>query len=417
MDSNYRLKKYKYKWIIFLISPLLSIVFSFKNLRVKDTVNLVWAFVAFFGWSMVPYTDQKDSSAYRNKLQLLYNSEESQNNFLSNFYELGGETDILIPLLIYLTSFITENGSVLFLLFGIVFGYFYSRNLGFILDITKNSHQHFLIVFLVFCLLLIIPFWSINGIRFWTAAHVVLWCVLSYCKHEKGKYYVLLFFTPLIHFSFIFVVLIFFVWKIFDPKNSTLLLILFFISYFFSYYSISFVVELIQNYAPSFAENEVKSYTHPDLIISTQKGRVDSNWYVRYFLRALNLGVYILFYILIFRFGKKVFIDNQFLIKLTSFALFFGVISNLFSVIPSFSRFTKITTFLFLFLCISFIINILNLNKKIPKITFVPIFLIFFWLVVNIRDGMDFISLGTLSNPIIALVQELNDTALINLIK
>lgn len=416
MNSVLAKKNFKFKWVLFFLHPILAISYSFKKLRVKDTANLIWAFLVFFGWTMVPYLESKDSSAYRNKLDVFYNNQEAKEAFVANLYELGGDIDVFIQTLIYLMSFVTDNGSLLYALFGFVFGYFYSRNFKFILEISAPFKHKRLIIYLLVCLLLVIPFWSINGVRFWTAAHMAIWCILSYFKQNQNKYVIYLLLTPLVHFSFVFVILAFLIWKFTKLNNIKFLLFIFVLTYIFSNLSTGFLVELIKNYAPSFAGNEVEAYTHEDLINSSQIGRVKSNWYVQYFGDALRLGVYTMFFMLTFKHAKLVF-NNDIIKKLTIFTLIFGSLCNLISVIPSAGRFTSLSVYLLLFLSILFIVKLMQNQMKPPKMLVFSNLILLFWLIVNIRDGFDYISFGTFTNPLLSMFEELNTTPIINLIK
>ena len=114
-----------------------------------------------------------DSSRYVTKLKELYNTPLNWDVFIANFYsEESSTVDIYQPLLTYILSLVTDNGNILFAVFGILFGYFYSRNIWLLLDYSKNQRMTRVMIAIIVTFSCVIGFWNLNGVRMWTAAHM-----------------------------------------------------------------------------------------------------------------------------------------------------------------------------------------------------------------------------------------------------
>src|SRR5690606_20695017 len=114
-------------------------------------------------------------------------------NFLDLFFsdEESSYLDFAAPVITFVIARFTENYAILFGTYALIFGFFYSRNIWFILDRMKEDIKPAaLIVFIMICLL--VPFWSINGFRFWTATHVFIYGMLPYMFLEKHPKYLLI---------------------------------------------------------------------------------------------------------------------------------------------------------------------------------------------------------------------------------
>ncbi|EIM77278.1 hypothetical protein A3SI_06814 [Nitritalea halalkaliphila LW7] len=170
-------------------------------------------FVTFVGltWSLVPGSTS-DSVRYMAKVQKYHYSTLS-------FFELymqGDEIDVFSELLIYSVSRFTSYGWVLMVFQAVVFGFFFSRNMAYVFRKLEGEMKPLVwILFLTF--FVIVPIWSFNGFRFWTATHIFAYGLLPYLFEGKRKNLIWCFVTPFIfHYAFtvpLFILLIFFVFR------------------------------------------------------------------------------------------------------------------------------------------------------------------------------------------------------------
>ncbi|MEQ8530260.1 MAG: hypothetical protein RIB86_00280, partial [Imperialibacter sp.] len=118
--------------VLFLINPFAGFIHGFLFSHEKWSKNAVWLFVIFYGFTMVK-PDGMDSARYVQKLQTNYYGTDWQ-SFKDGFYSATGEqVDIYEPTIVFFISRITDSGDALFAVFGLVFGFFYSRNLWMVL--------------------------------------------------------------------------------------------------------------------------------------------------------------------------------------------------------------------------------------------------------------------------------------------
>ena len=172
----------KNNFIFFLVSPFLGFIQAFKYYKEDWAKNSVWLFVIFYGYTMFR-PEIMDSTRYVVNLINLYNRPMTWDIFIANFYsDDTGTVDIYQPLVTFILSRFTKDGNILFAVFGIVYGYFYSRNIWLILDLCKGAKIEWKLWVVIISFICVLGFWNLNGVRMWTAAHVILWRLSIPCS-------------------------------------------------------------------------------------------------------------------------------------------------------------------------------------------------------------------------------------------
>ena len=121
--------------------------------------------------------------------------------------------------------------------------------------------------------------------------------------------------------------------------------------------------------------------------------------------------VYLLSITYLLNLREKIFNSNQSIYL--SFSLLLFTFANVISKLPSGGRFYSIA-FLFSLIPITYY-YVRTKNRRMFHFALLPLL---FWLVVNIRDGFDQITLATfLANPLLIWFDVLNQVPLIDLIK
>lgn len=400
-------------WVIFFLWPVGALITSLKYYRQNWAKNGLWLFIIFFGFTFIAQ-DGQDSSKYIEYFQAFHSSNNNFSVLADALYSEGsGYVDIFQPLLTMIVAQFTRDSRVLMAVFALFFGFFYSRNIWYLVDRTEGKLNVYLVVFIII-FALVVPFWFINGVRFWTAAHVFLYGAFLFFLDNKTRGLWVSFLSVFVHFSFIFAVLILFIYRIFG--NRTLFYFIFFIvSSFFSEIDIPAVREILLAYTPDVFHQRITGYTGEAYIESIGEELAYVNWYIVWYARLLHLLIKVLL-IFIFFIGKEVWQKREEMHRLFSFLLIFYAFANIFSQIPSVGRFLTVaclfsTAFLFLY---TYYNNSESLSKRL-SIFFSPVFLLFF--IVSIRIGFDNIGIYALiSNPFIAPFLE-NEFALIDLVK
>ena len=201
MNSNTLNSSKLYAYILFLIWPFFAAIMAFVNYRKVWAKNLVWLFVAFYSYNMVISNEYIDANRYRDNF-VSYSISQEEGNSVEFYTESSGNVDVLEPLINSVLSKITTNHKILFLVYGLIFGYFFSRNIWLLLE--NSSEKLLLISIPIFAIFIFTnPFWNINGFRFWTAAQVFVYGALLFFIKKNKKGLAIIGLTTFIHFSFL----------------------------------------------------------------------------------------------------------------------------------------------------------------------------------------------------------------------
>ncbi|MDD2674376.1 MAG: EpsG family protein [Flavobacterium sp.] len=402
-------------FLIFLFSPIIAVILSFKHRHIKISKTIFILFCIFFGFTFVFSTDfnkGSDSARYAANLVEMHQKDLSWQNFTGIFYSgKDGELDILQPLLTYLIALFTEDARFIFAGFAAVFGYFYAQNIWLLFEYITEKLSKVHILFITIFIFLI-PIWNINGFRFWTAAQIFLFGTLMFLVKSKKSYLSVALLSALVHFSFLIPLLVLFLY-VFIGNKTKFYFTLFIISLFVSSLNTDFVKSRLDSLPEVFQQKEV--YLNKGTRNFEIKAINNTNWYIRYNNIIINWICYG-FLIALFIVKTTLLKTNRVLYGLFNFALFYFAFANIIEAMPQGVRFYPIgQVVLFFLLCV-----LLN-NDSLPKIILLarnaglPFLVLIF--VVSIRRGFEFIGPSTLiSNPIIAYWID-NGPPLINFIK
>jgi len=248
------------KLIFFLIWPFGSFLYSVLTAKTKSSQVIFYLFFILFGWSFIAEIESRDSFRYVQEFKSFSSSPVA--NYIDtiiNYVTLDSSVkDIYAQTAYLLASIIAGNNYHLLLaLFAAVFGFFYVKSLGFMLN-NKEFDYSIPSVFVVACFALSNPIFNINGVRYWTAAWVFCFACFSFFVSNDRKLIFLILITPLIHIAFIIPVALFWIYYFF-AKSYIVLIICYGLSFF-----IGGVSELLlskQSLFPPVIQNMIESYT------------------------------------------------------------------------------------------------------------------------------------------------------------
>lgn len=406
----------KNAFFYFIVFPFYGLIQAIKNYKLSWAKNMVWLFVVFYGYTMFR-PEFVDSTRYVQKLIDIHNNPRTWDTFVLSFYSVDEEgqasVDVYESLMTNFVSLFTNNGNVLFAFFGLVFGYFYSRNIWFLLDEIKEPKLSNVFLLLVIAFACVIGFWDLNGVRMWTAAHVFFYgvYVVFRKKNIKGIFFVLG--SVLIHFSF-FLPITLFLFYIVIRLPFKWAYILFIASFFLNSLNASVVGSFLEGVLPDVLLPRVKNYTSDEYVEVIGTLNQGANWYVQYFGMALNYVIAFLMTAIYFS-KDKAYLKEQSFTHLMNFSLLLLTIGNLLSSVPSGSRYLLIAQLFGLAVLILFFIHFYS--KSYQKAVYLCSPFLLFFIIVSIRKSFDTVSVMTLfTNPVIATLIDL-PIPLIDLIK
>ena len=366
---------------------------------------MVWFFVIFFGFTLTiilaDSDEQSDGSRYRDKFVAMAGQQISFDNISVLFYEEDSQVlDVIETIVIFAVSRFTDNYHVLFAVFGLIFGYFYSRNIWYLIDRAGKgiaSENKFIILTFAF----VVGFWEINGFRFWTATHIFLFGALPYLFEGKKSYLVFALIALLMHFSFILPLLIL-GFHIITGKRTSVYFVLFIITFFVKELNLTQLGEFLTANLPEIFLPRIKGYVNEGYASDLSDVYAKANWYVVFYQLALKWSVALLM-AGIFFYGKAFLKANKNLDRLFSFTLLLYSVANIFSLVPSGGRFLALSN-LFALAFIFFYIQYAPNTKTIKRLMVFAIPALLLYATVALRIGIQDMGIFCIvGNPILRI--------------
>ena len=404
-------------WLaFFLLWPFGALLMALRRFQTSQAKTIFWLFCIYFGFVFVYPKETKgtaDSSRYAAELLSMHEQRIAFSDLVHSMYNTNeGLLDVYQPLTTWFVALFTGNANWLFLLFAAVFGFFYAQNIWLIISKIKVRIGLFLFLFIL-TFSLTIPIWYINGVRMWTAAQIFLYGSLLYFLEGNRKGIIWIVLTPLFHFSFLFPVIVFFVYLIL-PNYIALFFIFFLATSFVNEINIPALREQL-SFLPAIFQPKINTYLNEDYLLRLEQAHENFSWHVYFASLSGRLVIYI-WTITAFFLRKYWSSEKKILATLFSFALFLGGWANLSSLLPSGGR---IHTLANVFFYASFILMLLwsSFSVKVNLIKYITFPFLLFNIIFSIRVGFDYIGILTiLGNPITAILG-FEQTPLIQFIK
>lgn len=402
-------------FVIFLLSPIISLYIALKNFRLPSSKNVVWLFTAYFGFTLVISNSEFDLVRYKEDFENYYVYGGSYVEFFKFLFSADTtQADIFIPLVGFTVYKFTDNFVVYLTLVGVLYGYIYSRNIWYIIDrINGKVLTNTFIYIAVFAFLF--PIWrGINGPRFSIGVHIYFFGMCKYIIDNKKYGLFIASLSVLSHFSLAIAVVVAWIFAIFGNRMH-IYFILYAISLFFREINVSGLNDIAEK-LPAVFSKRVNDYTNEDYAREITEAAATVNWYAQYYILMLRWtasGIILLMY---FK-AQEYFKQNKAQADLFSFTLLFLVLANIMSLVPSGDRFLSFA-YLFVYSLYAWFTN----NYKDPDSTFFAFnkfaqYSLVLFFIVEIRIGFDFIGMATVfGNPFAASFID-SDKAIITLIK
>ncbi len=379
----------------------------------------MWLFVIFYAatFGIGVESEGSDIVGYMDEISVLNNLNLDFKGIIA-YYLISGEIDVLRTVLALLVSYFTDNGFYLIIVFGFIFGYFFSRNMWYILDRLEGRTKMFTKI-LLFCLFLAIPIWNLNGFRFWTGAHVFLFGLLPFIFERKKKSLIWCLIVPfVVHYSFLIALIPLIIYLILGNRLK-LYFIFFVLSFFMSAININQFNNYVESYTPQSFADRSSSYRIEEKVESFRNEtefNTDTVWYVKYLGDVLGYTLAALLLIFYWTSRKSNQTNNE-LLRLLSFILLFYGFANILSTIPSGGRFLSVANVLTLaFLALNIQNN--RVDQYLYRLSNVAVPFLLLFIVVSLRMSWYSFSITTvIGNPIAAIFTFSENISLNDIIK
>jgi hypothetical protein len=401
-----RSKNKNYSYLFFLLWPFASFIYSLKNYRQKSSRNIVALFIGFMGFTIVISGTGFDAYRYAEWFKSFSIGSSGVGGLFHDLYSDQSKMDIYDSLLMGVVSFFTDNWRIFYATVGLIYGFFYSRNIWYLLD-RINWKLRFTTAIFIIGFGFIYGTHSYQFVRFSTAALIFFFGAFPYFFEGKRNKLLWVLITPLVHWSFFYPVTLMFAF-ILLPKKLDVYFSLFVVTTFFIEFELTPVTEFLKNILPSGGfQEKIGTYGNEGYAETIQDSFETLNWYIRY--RGLMIKYLIIaFTIYLFITERKRLYFNKNYNVLFAFSLLLYSVGNVLSVIPSGGRFIALAQ-LFLFGLFILSLDKIKTTKFLKIILFTSYFILIIYVIVGVRIALDTMGVGTIfGNPFTALF--LDDT-------
>lgn len=388
-----------YAWLLFLVWPFIATVSAFRNYDKKWAKNIFWGFCAFYGFAFAIGSESQGSDIVRYvaSYQSLHGTEVDVVSYITQ----EGRADYFRYIIAAILSRFTDSQPALTLVYGTIFGFFFSRNMWYILERLKGNLLPVTVILLV-CFFLVNPIWRINGVRMWTATHIFLYGLLPFLCEGKRKGVLISAASILVHFSFVVPVTVLMAY-VFLGNRLTAYYAFFISTLFIAEIDISTFNEYAERFLPEVFQDRSESYRREGAVEEFRTGESENRWYAIWSGPALRYAIMGFLSILYFR-SRTFFEGNRALMNLFCFALLFYGVASLMSSIPSGGRFLVLANLCALALIILYLQNQPR-ERFMQRYIYVTLPLLLLFIIVSIRSGLYFTGATTImGNPLIALL-------------
>lgn len=386
---------------LFLVWPFLAAISAFKNYNKPWAKNIFWAFCSFYGfvYAVGAESQSMDIVRYIAQYQQLYTVQFTLDGAI-RYFQQSEEIDILRTLLAITLSRFSDAPALLTTVYGTIFGFFFSRNLWFILERLEGKIS-LITVLIVTCFFLVNPIWEITTFRMWTAAHIFIYGIFLFLFDGKKSGFFIASTSLLVHFAFLVPVGLLLGYLVLGNR-LTLYFGFYLATLFISEIDIYAFNQFMEAYAPEILQERTSGYRSESYIEELETAPETSNWYAVWYSRALQYAV-MGFLIILFVKGRSFIRENMGWNRLFSYTLLLYGVANILSLIPSGGRFQTVGTLSSLALIALYIQNRpQELMMKRFIIFALPLLLLF--IIVSVRIGLYSISAtAVIGNPVIAL--------------
>lgn len=410
------LSEKKSSFLVALVWPMAGLIESMVNYGKPYAKNLFWLFCAFYGLVHIYYPigtvmgSGADSVRYAMTLEQIHDTGMNLSEFFSNLYSGGQSVDPYILIITYFVSIFTGNPHFLFFAFAIIFGFFLSRNIWYVVD-NIGERLNFTLAIFVVSFALITPIWAINGVRMWTAMHIFVYGLLPYLLNGDSSKLWWCYVCFLVHFSFLLPIALLSAF-ILIPKKANIFFIIYLLSWTVQELNLEMINSRLTGLLGGVFDAKISVYANEDYLQSIQESQQQLSAHV-IIARDLAKYVYLAAIVMIYFQLKKIENPGRLVYIYCAICIFYSF-ANILSLMPSGGRFISLAQMLTLFLMTQvYVVSNENYHFGYKFMAYILIFPIIF----AVRAGMDFWGISLLFGNWITCWWVNNDIPLIDYIK
>lgn len=259
---------------------MLTLFLAFREHEAKWSRNILWLFVAYFASNISRVDESWDISRYIDRFEETHKINQSFTGFIKEVSEIS--PDFIQPLINFLVSKISGNFRVLLIFYGLLYGFFYSRNIFTLIEFLRGYLNRPSIL-LVLSLSFLMGIMEFNGIRYNTAAHMLVYGMVQYyIRQKKSLGFIIVLITPLMHFSYVGFVAFFLINVFIVRKKLWIGMVFFIVSNFASNFGIDNLIP--KEALPQTYQAKVNGYVGKERVdeAKLQQSSMNLNAYVEW---------------------------------------------------------------------------------------------------------------------------------------
>lgn len=335
-------------YFIFLLSPIFALLYSVFHINRPSAKNIILLYCGIFGYCIeVGQSYLGDAARYVDAFERLSEEKYSFLDRLSRLYSNTANFDILTDALNNLVGSFSADYHILLMVYGLIYGFFFSRNFEYIARAAflRKRGQHIFSAILI-VLFFVLPLWNINGFRFWTAMQIALYSILPYILEKNKTKLGFLVFAILLHSAYFLVIPLLLIFHLFNRRIAILVALTLISLVLRIGISQETLTSLISQILPDIFLDKYSTYLAP---VEQQTGGGT-------FVKPIRqiYGLFIQFaLILMWWLGRKDFAKNELILRVISFALLCSCVLNVLSIIPSVGRFLILVSYFYFIFCLA----------------------------------------------------------------
>lgn len=422
MEQSLKTTHSKTGFVVLLITfffPFFGLLLSLYYWRQSWAKNVFWMACVYMGAVQIFCPEGTilgtgaDGGRYVLELMDMHQNVNSFHDVSQYFYD-GKTIDVFAPSLQFLVS------HVFFFFVALIFGFFYSRNIWYVLERLPEKLPRGVWVLILF-FLLVCPIWLINGVRMWTAAHIFAYGAMPYLVEGKKNKLIWCFLSIFVHHSFVFpiitIAMFFLLSKRLQRKESvlTILFVFYLLTLTVKSLNLDSLNTTLQFALPGFYENRIDGYVNEDVFERNIETASQNSWHVGFF-GNIEYWVTQLLIILSFFNIRRNRETCEWLVPLFAFALLIYGGANILSSVPSGGRYITIAR-LFMVPVFIFTVSYVPLGKLLKTLLPLCLFFIAFAMIFEIRKGFDYYGIMLLVGNFITMFFVESNIPLITFVK
>jgi len=373
--------------ILFIIWPFLAFLMALADYSRKESRMVVYFFLVYFGMTFVSDSVIMDSYRYVEALRF-YASLPFRDMFkvVSGYYFYSAAVDFAESFISFMISRVTQSHHVYFAVFAAIFAVFYLRSFNLLYDRYREKPNLNAWIFMAFTLV-IIPITNLSVLRMWIAAWIFFYGTYKTLETHEFKYVLFALSACLMHWSFMILNLVLIAYY-FAGNRPRIYAPVAIASFFVPRIIEPVIYFIVQTFGGGLGAR-VEGYTSESHALEYQDWLASNSWFL--VLSDNLIWYFFIFAVVVIRVFDRDKVKGKLEENWYNFLLLIFTLVNLGRSLPNFGMRMQNLVILFASVYVFFYFKNLS-DKKLKFLTYVGLFPLLLYTMIQFREGADSIS-------------------------